>query len=287
MVLGYSCNNRCVFCSVGDKRNLKDKTTEEAKLEVLALRKRGYEGIQFIGGEPTIRKDISEIVSYCKELGFEEVSFESNGRMFAYPGFCNKMKKAGLTNVSVSLHGHCKEVHDYLTQAPDSFDETIKGISNLVSLGIISCINCVLTQKNLPHIDKFINLAQKIKVKKILFLVINPIGLAKGRIDLVPKISDVGKCLEKIKDSSLSIAIKNMPHCINPKISQNIIKSDSNMSMLMEARLSNMQENIEKLKVKNANCSGCSKNKECGGIWKGYVEIYGDKEISACDVKKK
>ena len=88
--VGYTCNNNCRFCVVADKRKFGDLTTKELKKQMEEGRKT-CEDIVFTGGEPTIRKDIFELVRYAKKLKFDTIQIQTNGRMFASKKFCEKI----------------------------------------------------------------------------------------------------------------------------------------------------------------------------------------------------
>ena len=70
--------------------------------------------------------DIAELVNYARTTGFQKVSITTNGRMFSYPKFADLMLKAGLTGVSVSLHGPTAEIHESLTMVPGSFEQACR-----------------------------------------------------------------------------------------------------------------------------------------------------------------
>ena len=66
-----------------------EKTTEQIKEDLNKARER-CDSVVLVGGEPTIRKDIIEIVKYAKQLGFKKIQIQTNGRRFAYKNFCIK-----------------------------------------------------------------------------------------------------------------------------------------------------------------------------------------------------
>ena len=60
--LGFSCNNRCLFCVQGDKRaRLEDRSTEALIAELTDARPQCDE-VVLTGGEVTIRKDLPAVV---------------------------------------------------------------------------------------------------------------------------------------------------------------------------------------------------------------------------------
>lgn len=132
---GLACNNRCLYCPQPAIRAsagaIVDPRTEELRQKVAQARRSGFDEIAFSGGEPSIRKDLPELVRYARTLGFKRVSITTNGRMFVYPEFTRRMVAAGLTGVSVSLHGPDADTHDRLTGVPGSFRQALTGLANL------------------------------------------------------------------------------------------------------------------------------------------------------------
>ena len=124
--LGYSCNDNCWHCFLPMNEFKRDLTTEQVISVLEKARKEGVDIIALTGGEPTIRKDIFEIVEYANGLGFERIEIQTNGRMLSLSGFAKKLEKAGATDIYLSIHSHIKEVQNFITRT-NSFDETVEG----------------------------------------------------------------------------------------------------------------------------------------------------------------
>ena len=93
---GYSCNNNCIHCVIADnKESLMvrglpiNRSTIEYKKELYASKLSGFDNVSFTGGEPTIRKDIIELLSYAKKLGYttslQTTQFHNPGQQL-FPG---------------------------------------------------------------------------------------------------------------------------------------------------------------------------------------------------------
>jgi uncharacterized radical SAM superfamily Fe-S cluster-containing enzyme len=62
--------------------------------------------VQFSGGEPTMRKDLIEIIRKARELGFSQVQMATNGIELARdPELARKLKEAGLSTVYLHFDG--------------------------------------------------------------------------------------------------------------------------------------------------------------------------------------
>src|SRR5437667_44488 len=89
--IGYSCNERCKFCyyiqTIKDREKVKDLTTDECKARIKYIHSQGIETLEFTGGEPTIRNDLIELITYAKALGFKSISMITNGVRMAQPQY--------------------------------------------------------------------------------------------------------------------------------------------------------------------------------------------------------
>lgn len=75
---------------------------EEIAETVAALAPMGLRKIRLTGGEPTVRKDLENLISLLSGIGgIEDISLTTNGMFLA--GKANLFKKAGLNRVNISL----------------------------------------------------------------------------------------------------------------------------------------------------------------------------------------
>jgi MoaA/NifB/PqqE/SkfB family radical SAM enzyme len=131
--LTNTCNNSCVFCEYLDKRAKKEKTFEEIKKEIDWIKNK-REKTLVLSGEPTIMQNLFEILEYARSVGFKSVQIRTNGRMFYYPEFAEKVARL-VDSFDISLFSHRPEIHDKITRVPGSFEQTVQGIRNLKRLG--------------------------------------------------------------------------------------------------------------------------------------------------------
>ena len=100
------CNYRCTYClpEEGLEWMPRDQllSYEEIARLVTVFAKMGVRRVRLTGGEPTVRKDILELVRSIAEVpGIEDVSMTTNGHLLApmAPSF----RSAGLRRVNISL----------------------------------------------------------------------------------------------------------------------------------------------------------------------------------------
>jgi len=92
--------------------------------------------LQFSGGEPTIRKDLTELIVKAKELGFHHVEVNTNGlRLANDPEFAQKLVDAGLSTIYLQFDGLTSEVYEF-TRGVDLLDIKMKAIENCRKAGL-------------------------------------------------------------------------------------------------------------------------------------------------------
>ena len=103
--VGFNCNNRCLFCVQGDKRDHVDDRTPEDIRSILEEHASTMSGVVFTGGEPTLRDDLVEHVRWAKELGFQRIQVQTNGRRVSYLPYMRALVEAGMSEISPALRG--------------------------------------------------------------------------------------------------------------------------------------------------------------------------------------
>lgn len=282
IVTGFSCNNNCKFCSVGDKLRSFDKTTEEVLADIDRAVSEKPEEINFTGGEPTIRRDILKLISYTKSKGIEKIRVTTNGRMFSYDNFTEMMVDAGLTGAVFSVHCPDAKLHDSLSEVKGSFEQAMKGLKNLHSYEKTIDINTVITSKTYKVLPKTMEMV-KGYIRSVCLIFPTMEGHLKDNKYLIPRMKDVEKYVHKAIDI-LNGAGKqgwtlNYPICF--------MKGYEKFSSLTELKTKMFWPHMDTVldeKRKGDNvlvkaCKSCRYRPVCTGVMKGYVFVIGDKEI--------
>lgn len=117
-------------------------TTEEIILISKLFVEQGVKKIRLTGGEPTIRKDLVDIITQLKEIPkLENVSMTTNGlvltrNLVAY-------QRAGLDSINISLDTLQPKKYEEITRRK-GFERVIAGIDLAVQLGYKPKVNCVV-----------------------------------------------------------------------------------------------------------------------------------------------
>jgi 7,8-dihydro-6-hydroxymethylpterin dimethyltransferase len=103
--------------------------------------------LQFSGGEPTIRKDLIEMVRKAKELGFRHVEVNTNGlRISQDVEYIKQLREAGVSTIYLQFDGLTSDVYNFI-RGVDLLDIKMKAIENLRAAGCKSAVLVVTLVK--------------------------------------------------------------------------------------------------------------------------------------------
>jgi len=130
-------------------------TFEEISEVVKIAAKMGISRIRLTGGEPLVRKNLTELVKILSTVtGVEEISLTTNGHLLE--SMAGTLATAGLTRVNVSLDTLDPDLFSKITRG-GSLSQVLKGINAAEAAGLTPVkINCVvvrgLNDRELPAI---------------------------------------------------------------------------------------------------------------------------------------
>jgi len=281
--VGFSCNNRCLFCVQGDKRHkVGDFSTDEV-LKTLAEARATADSIVFTGGELTIRKDVVDLVRHAKSLGFGVIQIQTNGRMLAYPEVVDRLIESGANEFSPALHGHIAALHDWLTGSPGSFDQTCAGIKNVKARGRYVLTNSVITRSNFRHLADLARLLVSLGVDQYQLAFVHPVGSAGAHFDaIVPRLS----MIEPYVKAGLTVGIKAgrsvmteaIPYCFMGGFERHVAERIIPRTKIFDAGFvveDYTEFRLTEGKAKGPDCPRCIHVRYCEGPWKEYPEKLG------------
>jgi hypothetical protein len=122
------CDLKCNVCfadagtGIGKDPGLKEI---EGMYETL-LAAGGPYNVQLSGGEPTVRDDLTEIISLGRSMGFDFIQLNTNGlRLAAEPDYARRLKEAGLSCVFLQFDGLDDKIHEELRGRPLSREKEL------------------------------------------------------------------------------------------------------------------------------------------------------------------
>ncbi|MBD1922759.1 radical SAM protein [Microcoleus sp. FACHB-831] len=147
--LTYRCNARCHFCNIWALEPPKEADFATIQHNLQDLRRLGVKYVDFTGGEPLLRQDVTEIYAEAKKQGFT-TSMTTN--TILYPKKAKEMK--GLVDfLNFSLDGADAETHDH-SRGVKIFDTLVESVKIAHSLGEYPVLNHTVTAQNYDRISE-------------------------------------------------------------------------------------------------------------------------------------
>jgi len=284
------CNNNCIFCL--DRRNdflicneiespLVPTTDENEFKKILINKLDKVNSLVFTSGEPTINKNLKNLVKIANDLGYKEIIIVTNGRLLSSKTYCEELLRNGVSQFNISIHGHNAEIHELLTRRKGSFNQTNKGLLNLSEIKNkynfkINTIS-VITKINYVFINELCHFLTSFKIDSIQLNPVIPVGNALDFFEIVvPKFSDIANEIKKLKLEfiKLPIVIQHMPICLMPEYKDRYIITESHLQGKDEEFLTRFE------KIKRSACEKCIYFNECEGVWKEYIFKFGWDEFN-------
>ncbi|HEX3437350.1 MAG TPA: GTP 3',8-cyclase MoaA [Pseudacidobacterium sp.] len=144
------CNYKCVYCRTGnDGAQYADLPLADYLRIVRVFVSLGIEKVRLTGGEPLLRKGLTELVRELAKLRRVsdgtplDLALTTNGHLLEE--MAQPLKDAGLGRVTVSMDAVDPEIFTRITRVPGSFHKVLAGIraAHRVGLGTVK-VNCVL-----------------------------------------------------------------------------------------------------------------------------------------------
>jgi len=160
MILTRKCNLDCAYCFIKEpsKRELEEAQTKRVIDKLYSL---GCRFIDFTGGEPTLRKDLPELVEYAAEKGMV-TRITTNGTLLTSE-YIEILARAGLDIINVSLDSIAQ-----FDQSTKDYVRRKKSILDLLEIragfGFEIETNLTLTKKNLDRVIETITLMNELGI---------------------------------------------------------------------------------------------------------------------------
>lgn len=175
------CNLRCCYCMPEKGMKYFDQTQlltfEEMETIIRAGASIGINRIKITGGEPLLRKDITQFIQKIKLIdGIEQVTLTTNGVLLKK--YANELKEADIDSININFPAVTKEKYQSITRR-DEFDRVMEGIKEASGLGIHLKLNCV-SRKTITDEEllEYIRIARETKAD-VRFIEMMPLGYGK------------------------------------------------------------------------------------------------------------
>lgn len=283
--LGYlqltrECKQHCRFCS--NPPSGVDLPADEMRGHIDDLVARGYDGIILTGGEPTIAPLLGAAIDYARSRALH-VRMISNGQRLADLDWFRGLVDAGLTHVHLSLHSSRREVHDFLTQTPGSWDMLAAALANVGILqaegrAITSDINTVINAYNSDHLHDTVTwiCERYAHVTHFVWNNMDPnMNRAERNPDVIPRLAEfevsLRLAMEHLTATGRSFRAERVPLCYMPRFAhastetRKIIKEEERCIRFLDRKGFVLQRQF--LHGKAPACDACALDPICAGLY--------------------
>lgn len=267
-----ACNSNCIMCpSPNFSRKHYNNTTIEEHLKLAHYIPSDTPHLTITGGEPFMfGREIFTFIEFLKNKFINtEFLFLTNGRVFSIDDYLEKFIECipDLSIVAIPIHGSNPNIHDKITQAKGSFEQTKLGIKRLLANNIAVELRVVINKLNIDDFDKIADLiiTNFSEVEYVSIIAMEMTGNARENIDDVwipykESFNRIRNSILKIIKAEIDIKLYNFPLCT----------VDKEFWMLCKKSIS-----LDKIRF-DKKCDGCLYKKECSGVFLGTFDLEKD-----------
>ena len=317
--VGKICNNKCVFCLDGlpATEMRRYMPYEEMKREIERWYATGTRSLGFLGGEPPTYPWILAAMRFGRDLGYTRITIATNGTKLFRHDFVDKLLDAGLTRVTMSMHGHTPALEDKLTQVPGNFEKKQSGLRYLLQkraeghLRDNVSVNVVTNGWNYRYLPQIVRYFYELGLDDVRSNFVRREGYAEDDASLIPRYTEVVPYVMKTVllneyHWKKTFTIGGYPLCVLPRellankaLARKVVgefrdlDTDCSIRTLNadgfpegiatieegRARFNWQERKRYDLKRHVPDCARCSYTDVCEGVWREYLDLHGPAEL--------
>lgn len=261
--MGGNCNSNCLMCPSSDFERRQDYSeTDEITGELIEMLPDNLSHYVVTGGEPTIKTQffLKAMARLADRFPRAEALLLTNGRSFSSVILLQELLThcPPYLTVAIPIHGSEASIHDTISRSKGSFDQTLRGIANLLDAGVSIEIRIVVTLLNCDDlmeiakmiVDKFPNV---LRVNFISLEVRGNCARNKEQVYIDPATSFMKsrEAINHLVENGISVGLYNYPLCCVDKGYWTIC-----------------HRSISEYKIRyEEKCDSCGLKAECGGLF--------------------
>ncbi|MGM5482958.1 MAG: radical SAM protein, partial [Nanobdellota archaeon] len=279
------CNQDCFYCC--RDRSIRENSLNEIRSNIESLD--NTEQIIITGGEPTLRKDLPQIINASKKK-VHQVHLQTNGIKLSDVEYCKEIVQSGVDSVLVALPTFDNYVCENITRTKDILNKKIEGLKNLAKyIDLKTGVVFVPTRFNYKEFPEYVKNIAKISRDIYIQLSYTILYEGKDKKNQMVCYSELKEFVEKgaknCKEKNMELRIDGIPLCFIPDITNlasdlKTRKYEFTEDFIDENRKIYDSDNYEgKEHIKTDDCKKCRFNNICKGIYTHYSNVFGTNEI--------
>ncbi|PIQ88756.1 MAG: hypothetical protein COV72_06750 [Candidatus Omnitrophica bacterium CG11_big_fil_rev_8_21_14_0_20_42_13] len=295
IIISPYCSNNCVFCRPQGTSN-KISPYELSKLEqdisasIKEFRKKGYNRIEISGADPLEYGKLPELITTLNTNGYKWIRISTNGVKLSDINFTKTILKKKVDILRIALYGSTAPIHDSVTGAKGSFNQTIEGIKNIKKAAKHTKIllTSLLLKQNALNLNSIFDLMHNLGCDDLYF---SPVFISNGDYSYYIPHKMQGHFLRKLIKHALKskkkIRFRETPFCIigyDNDFTNNkgkVAHLGSKFQPLTQHRTKVIDLPSYRKKIKINICKNCSVSYKCDGFLMNDILKYGSGNLKA------
>lgn len=222
LTVNRECNNRCQWCYAQGTNFSRHNMDFHLARQILSIMSelKISDGI-IIGGEPTLYKDLIELIKVMSEHGMKS-ALVTNGILLSDLEFLKKLLDVGLTSITISLKADNSENYRLLT-GNNNFPKVLKALENVSKLGVRGGVSITLVKPLAVILSMVAQVAVDYGASSLMIDIGSP-AIINGEInsDFLLNPREAAACIvdhyPKIESLNSKVTFElSLPFCLFPK----------------------------------------------------------------------
>lgn len=247
--------------------------------EALTARIGGPERMILVGGEPTLRIDLPEVVATVADL--TPPLLRTDGLGLTSPEVIRPLVRAGLAGVRIPLHCGRRDAHDWLVERPGAARAVVRAIRACVGLGLRVEVEITATRPTVAHLAETVALVARLGVAAVRIRRLLRRGPAAGAyVALSPRLGLITPHLEAaVAVGGVDVELEGFPRCAAGEARDRLRPTDASRLVAVDAP--GWSAVTAKLSPPPAvvRCGICPGPPACPGLCAGHLDLFGDVEL--------
>lgn len=183
-----ACAFACQHCRADAQhsRDPNELTTAEGRCLIDRLAQFGSPILVFTGGDPLMRRDLFELITYANEKGLR-CSLTPTATALPTVERLEKARQAGIRRLALSLDASIPSVHDQFRQVPGSWERTLRILHNARQAGISAQVNTTVARHNLDLLPDMVPFIEEVGAVQWSLFFLVPTGRAQAEWMISPE----------------------------------------------------------------------------------------------------
>jgi len=183
-----ACAYACVHCRADaiPQRDPLELTTQEGFQLIDQLKEFGSPILIFTGGDPMMRRDLFDLITYATESGLR-CSLTPTATALPTLDRLKRAKDAGIRRLALSLDADSPEEHDAFRQVEGSWQRTMDTLHRAKELGLSVQVNTTVTCFNLDRLEAMVPFVEEVGAVQWSVFFMVPTGRAQAKYMITPE----------------------------------------------------------------------------------------------------